>query len=409
MLCPFAARCIIDLVSVPTCVNGYQDGKISISPFGLALRPEGLDEVRYTSEAWGHQNNDVTGGLSYGGTFATYQGDGFIADFDLNRNISAKIIEELKQNLWIDRQTRAVFLEFTIYNPNVNIFASAILAAEFSQFGGALTSSRIQVFRVYSVGINGIFTTVCEVLFCLFLLYNMVILIMNSVKTKCATDSRMSLVMDIFIVGTSIYLIVMWALRFTYLGKSMAQYRQDDRSFVKFNYVSMYDSLYKNGWAFMTCFITLKLCLLLKLNARFARLGYTLRDMIMPLWRYLVQALPVWVAFTCLAYLWFMRHIFLFSDITKTASSLLSFALGGFRVVDEMMEYDTHFSRFFFLSYMIYMNLLMVNTLVSVVLDSQSSFKNREVICDKDYKMLALIRKDISGFVKKAVRASADH
>jgi polycystin 1L2 len=32
-------------------------------------------------------------------------------------------MSELEQDGWIDRYTRAVFVEFTVYNPGVNLFA----------------------------------------------------------------------------------------------------------------------------------------------------------------------------------------------------------------------------------------------------------------------------------------------
>ena len=33
-----------------------------------------------------------------------------------------EIIDEMKQNLWLDRGTRAVFIDFTVYNANINLF-----------------------------------------------------------------------------------------------------------------------------------------------------------------------------------------------------------------------------------------------------------------------------------------------
>ena len=35
---------------------------------------------------------------------------------------SLDIIKELKENLWLDRGTRAVFIDFTVYNANINLF-----------------------------------------------------------------------------------------------------------------------------------------------------------------------------------------------------------------------------------------------------------------------------------------------
>ena len=57
-----------------------------------------------------------------GGQVATYGGGGFVKNLGSSRAESAAIVQYLIDNLWIDRGTRAVFLDFTIYNANINLF-----------------------------------------------------------------------------------------------------------------------------------------------------------------------------------------------------------------------------------------------------------------------------------------------
>ena len=45
----------------------------------------------------------------------------------------------------MDVNTRAVFLEFTVYNANVNLFGSVIMLIEFMATGGAVTRSEVKV------------------------------------------------------------------------------------------------------------------------------------------------------------------------------------------------------------------------------------------------------------------------
>lgn len=52
--------------------------------------------------------------------------------------LAQAIVQEMKQYLWIDRQTRAVILEFTVYCPNVNRFVYVTLLAEFPETGGVV-------------------------------------------------------------------------------------------------------------------------------------------------------------------------------------------------------------------------------------------------------------------------------
>ena len=47
-------------------------------------------------------------------------------------------MKSLQQQRWINNHTRAVFLEFAVYNANVNLFGIATIVAEFIPGGGNL-------------------------------------------------------------------------------------------------------------------------------------------------------------------------------------------------------------------------------------------------------------------------------
>lgn len=57
----------------------------------------------------------------------------------------------LKQNLWIGRGTRVVFLDFTVYNGNINLFCQIKLTVEFPASGGAVASKTFQTVKLIRV------------------------------------------------------------------------------------------------------------------------------------------------------------------------------------------------------------------------------------------------------------------
>jgi len=57
-----------------------------------------------------------------GGGFVRNNGGGFVRNLGKKKSESLAIIEDLKSKLWIDRATRAVFVDFTVYNANINLF-----------------------------------------------------------------------------------------------------------------------------------------------------------------------------------------------------------------------------------------------------------------------------------------------
>jgi hypothetical protein len=75
--------------------------------------------------------------------------------------------DELAQTDWLDVRTRAVFVEFTLYNGNANLFASVIMLIEFLSTGGPVFTQEVKVFRLSSyVGPFGIIVILFQVWLC---------------------------------------------------------------------------------------------------------------------------------------------------------------------------------------------------------------------------------------------------
>ena len=56
------------------------------------------------------------------GLQSTYGGGGYVKNLGLSIEEAAPIISNLMDNIWTDRGTRVVFLDFTLYNANINLF-----------------------------------------------------------------------------------------------------------------------------------------------------------------------------------------------------------------------------------------------------------------------------------------------
>ncbi|VEL29063.1 unnamed protein product [Protopolystoma xenopodis] len=73
---------------------------------------------------WTYWNSSFLDSDTYWGDQGYYSGAGAYVDLSRNLEKTTQIIKDLFENLWLDRATRAVFLQFTLYNPNMNIFCT---------------------------------------------------------------------------------------------------------------------------------------------------------------------------------------------------------------------------------------------------------------------------------------------
>lgn len=71
---------------------------------------------------WLYQTEDTLDGSGHWGLLTSYSGAGYIQDLKNNKTESAAIVDYLFNNLWVTRGTRAVFIDFTVYNANINLF-----------------------------------------------------------------------------------------------------------------------------------------------------------------------------------------------------------------------------------------------------------------------------------------------
>lgn len=85
---------------------------------------------------------------------------------------TTQILEHLFGNRWITRGTRALFIDFTVYNANVNLFCVVRLSVEFPATGGAMTSWSFRTVKLLRyVTVFEFFVLACEGFFVLFILY----------------------------------------------------------------------------------------------------------------------------------------------------------------------------------------------------------------------------------------------
>jgi hypothetical protein len=90
----------------------------------------------------------------------------------LFRAQSEAILQDLKDNLWLDRGTRAVMLDLTVYNANINMFSQIRLLVEFPSTGGALPQWSFKTVKLIRyVTPFDYFILTLECLFVLFVFY----------------------------------------------------------------------------------------------------------------------------------------------------------------------------------------------------------------------------------------------
>ena len=116
-------------------------------------------KITWTSISQNHEQ------ANWYGRVDTYSGSGFIIDLPKNKTESLVILNNLETNNFLDEQTRVLFIDFNLYNPNLNIHTIGRLSIEMPHTGGMQPFKEIKTWRLDRYGGNrGIIVLVFEII-----------------------------------------------------------------------------------------------------------------------------------------------------------------------------------------------------------------------------------------------------
>ena len=95
-----------------------------------------------------------------------YEGGGYVAKLGYNEKTAVRVLNELVPIGWIDWQTSAVILEFTVFNTNLNLAAAVSYFYEVLPTGGPTRYIRIETLPLFSTEEGAYeFVLMCQLVF----------------------------------------------------------------------------------------------------------------------------------------------------------------------------------------------------------------------------------------------------
>jgi hypothetical protein len=181
--------------------------------------PPGMNGV---SNAFQYTKALSISSFPYSAVYTTYLGGGYV--YKMNGNASDVIsdLTLLEQNNWIDRQTRAVFVEFSVFNPNLNMFAHCYIAFEFLPTGSIVTSYRFSPMSLFDSR-NDLYSfgTICAILYLVMIFVLTMKQIYNIKVHKLNYFKRAWSYLDIALIAFSYATFAVWLYRLWEAQKMM--------------------------------------------------------------------------------------------------------------------------------------------------------------------------------------------
>lgn len=367
---------------VQDCYNMYTPSNEDTAPFG----PKNGTAWAYTAE--GGMNES-----SYWGQVSKYGGGGFYQDLSRTRESSALQLRFLKENLWLDRGTRAVFLDFSVYNGNINLFCIARLLAEFPATGGVVTSWQFQTVRLIRyVSSWDYFVAVCEVAFCIFILYYVVeevleIRIHRLHYFKCLWNC-----LDVLIVALSVVAIIMNITRTSMVGGLLKGLLENHSAHPRFEPLADLQVQFNNVAAVIVFFSWVKFFKFININKTMSQLSGTMSRCAKDLVGFAIMFFIIFLAYAQLAYLVFGTQVNDFSTFQASIFTQFRIILGDFEF-SEIEEANPLLGPVYFTTFIFFIFFILMNMFLAIINDTYSEVKADMSQQRSEMEMTDLIKK----------------
>ncbi|KAM6940301.1 polycystin-2 isoform 1-T1 [Xenentodon cancila] len=367
---------------VQDCYNIYTPSNEDTSSFG----PK-------NGTAWLYTTESEMNGSSHWGQVSKYGGGGYYQDLSRTKEESAVQLQFLKNHLWLDRGTRAVFLDFSVYNGNINLFCIARLLVEFPATGGVVTSWQFQTVRLIRyVSSWDYFVGVCEVAFCLFILYYVVEEVLEIHIHRLHYFKSLWNCLDVLIVVLSIVTIIMNIARTAMARNLLAGLLENYTSHPSFEPLADLQVQFNNMAAVIVFFSWVKLFKFINFNKTMSQLSSTMSRCAKDLVGFAIMFFIIFLAYAQLAYLVFGTQVNDFSTFQASIFTQFCIILGDFNF-SEIEEANPVLALIYFTTFVVFIFFILMNMFLAIINDTYSEVKADMSQHRSEMEMTDLIKK----------------
>lgn len=342
--------------------------------------------------------------LPYLGIYSNYFGGGYVHKFKPSQASLESMSQDflnLENFKWIDSQTRAIFIEFSLYNVNLNVFAYCTILFELLPTGNFLKTMRFQPVLLYEpLSFQTALILIINFVYIIFIVFFMIKEIRSIYK------KGFEYFLDFWIYLEWILFAFAWASFVIYFYRFMAKQdiseklKNTSTKMIKMQLLSYWNETLGYLFGCSVFFGTLKFLKLLRFSKKICLFMRALKRSLLELTGFTIIFLIYWLAFAQIMYLiQYDRNSKFSTFIASMESTFLMFL----NHVPKEMQGETFVILINILFYLIVVFIL-INLLVSIITENfdfvrKNKDKEGEEEEDKSKLVLEYLRKKFRNLV----------
>ncbi|XP_004744946.1 polycystic kidney disease 2-like 2 protein isoform X1 [Mustela erminea] len=372
------------------CYDRYTSKNEDLADFGLQVETE-----------WKYSPPDSTSPWHWG-FVGVYRNGGFIFTLSKSKSETKNKFIDLQLNSWITRGTRVIFIDFSLYNANVNLFCIIRLVAEFPATGGIITSWQFYSVKLLRyVSYYDYIIASCEITFCIFLIVfttqeGQKIREFKSAYFKSVWNwlELLLLVLCFLTVSFNIYCNVQIFLLLGDLLKNTDQYSD-------FYFLAYWHTYYNNIIAVTIFFAWIKIFKFISFNKTMSQLSSTLSRCIKDIVGFAIMFFIIFFAYAQLGFLVFGSQVDDFSTFQNAIFAQFRIVLGDFNFAG-IQQANRILGPIYFITFIFFVFFVLLNMFLAIINDTYSEVKADYSIGRRpDFELGKMIKKSYNNALEK--------
>ncbi|XP_065681237.1 uncharacterized protein LOC105847748 isoform X2 [Hydra vulgaris] len=369
--------------------------------FNWSLPVKYKSAINPSTMPWRYQTWKDLDGYPYSAYFDTYYGGGYVIEIFPKWKNKA-LLDQLKKLRWIDRQTRAIIIEFALFNVATNYFSMVTMILELPASGGVIPNFSILTFKLYaSTKGTGVAMLGSQILF-------IIIMFVFAIRECCVlyrTGWKYFLefwnLIEIALILLSVFAVGFFFYK-DHLAKVLLQRMptKKPQSFINFQFASYWDLTYIYIVSLIVFFVTLKFIKLLRFNRRVSMLSSTLKAAWYPLSIFGIFFVIIMCSVVSSTTIAFGMVLEGYQNCFKTVSSVVLLLLGNFSY-GQFEFANSLLGPIFVFGFNVIVNWVIMSMFISIITDIFAVVRANLAYQDNDYEMVDFVMeqfKDLFGW-----------
>ena len=364
------------------------------------------DSLKMCPLPWRYQTpEDLGNAPPTWGTYKLYRGGGYIAALGYDEQTADRVLSETLSQGWIDRQTRAVVIEFTVFNINTNLISIATFFYEVLATGAAYTTKKVETLELYSTESGSQeFYYICQFLFMAMTAFYLVLLLINLFRQRAAFFKSPWNMIEFLQIVSSVTSFAFYILKAKSILKSIKAIQSNPYAIINFH-SSLSWAEWENASIAVAIFMaTLKFLHLIRFNPHVVYLFSSFRQSAGNQLSFLFIFFLTFNSFATSGIALFGPSTLYYSSYLRATVSQFEFLLGKAVPLEELRTVNRIIGPAFAFLYMLMMTILLMNLIVSMLNDSYSDAKTNVEESAEDLEIAHYFGERLAGLLGSGSR-----